>query len=339
MRPGTIALLLITLVAGLAAQGRPSPPQAARGSEDAVTAITRAFDNSRLVAIGELHRNQQLHDLLATLVRDSRFLPNGGDIVVEWGNARYQDLMDRYVRGDAVDPKMLTRVWRDTVNILVWDAPVYERLFVTVREVNRTRPSSKSLRVVLADPPIEWAAIQDRETWERIAATRDQHAVDVIRREVLVRDRRALLIFGSAHVEREAFDRSDKPGRPRLPNLAELLDREWPGRTLLVTEDWGNTSTDALLAGARVPSFIPLKGTAIGAIRVGPPGTPRLDELADAFLYLGPTASLTTSVPSPETYADTTYLRELLRRDAIQGGANAAELRRLSARFLNGQMR
>jgi hypothetical protein len=30
-----------------------------------------------------------------TVVREARLLPNSGDIVVEFGNARYQDRMDR----------------------------------------------------------------------------------------------------------------------------------------------------------------------------------------------------------------------------------------------------
>ncbi len=314
--------------------------RAAVHPEDAVTAITRALDVYPLVAIGEIHRNQQLHDLLVTLVRDARFLPNGGDIVVEFGNARYQDRMDGYIRGDTVDQKNLVQVWRDAVNILVWDAPVYKRFFDTVRDVNRTRPTTKFLRVVLADPAIDWATVGDRTTWERIAATRDQHAAGVIRDEVLARGRRALLVFGSGHVEHEqAFYRSDKPSLRHPSNLAELLDAERPGGTLYVTADWGNTETDALLLRWRPPVLVRLKGTSVGAVHLGPPTTPRLDEIADAFLYLGPSSSLTTSVPGPETYADTAYLRELLRRDAIQGGPNAAELRRLSARFLNGRTR
>src|SRR5215472_2322359 len=96
---------------------------------DAVATITDTLNAYRLVAIGEMHRNQQVHDFIAALVRDPRFLPNGGDVVVEFGNARYQDRIDRYIAGEAVDQKGLSQVWRDAVNILVWDAPVYERLF------------------------------------------------------------------------------------------------------------------------------------------------------------------------------------------------------------------
>lgn len=53
-------------------------------------------------------------------------------------------------------------------------------------------------------------------------------------------------------------------------------------------------------------------------------------DLADEFLHLGPSASLTSSTPSLETYRDKAYLRELFRRNEIQGGANTAELQRLS---------
>jgi len=41
----------------------------------------------------------------------------------------------------------------------------------------------------------------------------------------------------------------------------------------------------------------------------------KFEDLADAFLYLGPADSLTRSWPSPESYrADESYLRDLQRR-------------------------
>jgi hypothetical protein len=304
----------------------------------AVPGIIDALKDHRLIAIGEVHRNQQLHDVLVTLVRNPAFLPGGGDVVVEWGNARYQGVMDRYVTGDRVSRDELAPVWRETVNILVWDAPVYERFFATIRDVNQRRPSARRLRVLLADPPIDWAAIRDQTTWERLAATRDRHAADVVEREVLARGHQALLIFGSGHVQRErAFDRFGKPSRPREPNLAVILDSRHPGETLFVLADWMTPRLDRRLARWRAPVLALLKGTWLGDVSVGPPtDTPRLEDLADAFLYLGPTSSLTTSMPRPEIYCDAAYLRELLRRDAIQGRANAAELQRLEVKCRPG---
>jgi hypothetical protein len=304
--------------------------------QPAVAAIISALDSFPVVAIGEVHRNQQLHDFLVRLLHDPRCLATGGDLVVEFGNARYQDRVDRYVAGASIGEDALGKVWRDAVNILVWDAPVYERLISSIRDVNRTRSPERRLRVVLADPGIDWSLIHDRAAWERIAGTRDRHAADVIEREVLARGRRAILVFGSGHVEREsAFDGNDVPRRPRSPNLVELLEAEHPGAAFLVTADWMNVDLDARLNHWVPPTLFDLRGTSLGQAHSGASAQgPLLGSLADAFLYLGATAALTTSTPAPEIYADTAYLRELLRRDAIQGGMNAGELHRLAVRFL-----
>lgn len=327
--PSVVAGLLLALGAianGLSSkQGDPRP-------QPAIAAIVDAFDKHPLVGLGESHRNQQVHDFIVSLVRDPRFLQKVDDIVVEFGSARYQDLMDRYVAGEPVSPEDLRRVWRDTVNILVWDAPVYQRFFETVRTVNRIRPPASRLRVLLADPPLDWTAIQRREEWERVAATRDQHAAEIVEREVLGNKHRALLIFGSGHLTRDsAFGTS--PDRQRTHNVAEILAERHPGAMLLIwshTPGWMTSQLDSRLASWPKPSLALLNGTWLGASSVGPRGqSPTLEQLADAFLYLGPIKRQTDSKPSPTIYRDPEYMRELLRRNAIQGGFNTSELERL----------
>jgi hypothetical protein len=162
------------------------------------------------------------------------------------------------------------------VNLLVWDAPVYERFFTVVRAVNRNRAPGSRLRVLLGDPPIDWARIRRREQWERIAESRDDHAARVIEREVLAKGHRALLIFGSAHVTRDtAFDayrptRGSKPGR--RPALAEILEARHPGTAMLVwahmagwmTSELTNTTAKASPSAHRSPhprSTAPAPGT------------------------------------------------------------------------------
>jgi hypothetical protein len=307
----------------------------------AIKAVLDAFDWYPLVAIGEGHRNQQVHDFIVALLREPRFLQKVNDIVVEFGSARYQDVMDRYTGGDTVPPEALRRVWRDTVNILVWDAPVYERFFKTVRAVNRHRPRGARLRVLLADPPLDWANLHRREEWERVGETRDEHALEVIEREVLARKRRALLIFGSGHVTRDkAFD-AYGPKPNRKPTLAELLEARHPGATLLIWSHmpgWLTREVDSRLSSWPKPALALLQGTWLGATSVGERSrSPKLEELADGFLYLGPTKALTESKPSQEFYRDPAYLRELLRRNRVQGGFNTSELERLRKRFLQGR--
>src|SRR5262249_27710616 len=48
--------------------------------------------------------------------------------------------------------------------------------------------------------------------------------------------------------------------------------------------------------------------------------SPKPHELVDAYLYLGPSDSLTTSAIPPETYQDEAYVKELKRRYSIAHG-------------------
>jgi hypothetical protein len=70
------------------------------------------------------------------------------DIVVEFGNALYQDTIDRFVSGQPVDNADLRPVWRNTTQSPgeTWDAPVYEQFFRTVR----AHPASVIAKQVLA---------------------------------------------------------------------------------------------------------------------------------------------------------------------------------------------
>jgi hypothetical protein len=46
------------------------------------------------------------------------------DIVVEFGNSRYQDVMDRFVRGEDVPHAQLQPVWQNTAQAHeIWDVP------------------------------------------------------------------------------------------------------------------------------------------------------------------------------------------------------------------------
>src|SRR5204863_3979203 len=133
--------------------------------------------------------------------------------------------------------------------------------------------------------------------------------------------RRALLIFGSGHLMREsAYGRSGRSSREK-PNVTELLEKEHPGSVFAIwphSGNWGEVSkADSRLRSWPVPALASLAGTWLGQTTVGPRGTPRMQELADALLYLGPIASLSQSKPADTLYADPSYLTELLRRDRI----------------------
>jgi erythromycin esterase-like protein len=73
---------------------------------DPIPAILDAFKTHQIVALGEgAHGNEQGNAFRLALIRDPRFAATVNDIVVELGNARYQDVMDRYVNGGDVSPR------------------------------------------------------------------------------------------------------------------------------------------------------------------------------------------------------------------------------------------
>src|SRR5688572_1906611 len=60
---------------------------------NAVEAIVKAFDTRSLVALGENHWLQEEADFIALLIRHPEFSIKVNDIVVEFGNALYQDVI------------------------------------------------------------------------------------------------------------------------------------------------------------------------------------------------------------------------------------------------------
>jgi len=134
-----VALVLATpMGARQSTPGQPATP------EDPVTAIIEAFRTHNIVTLTDPHGNLQVQTLLLSLVRDPRFAEAANDIVIETASARYQDAVDRFVRGDDVERAVLRKAWEDhTVpNNLGVQA---EELIRAVRTVNASLTEAKRL--------------------------------------------------------------------------------------------------------------------------------------------------------------------------------------------------
>jgi hypothetical protein len=79
-----------------------------------VAAILDQFQSHSIVALGEVHGDLNSLKLRLALIRDPRFAQTVNDIVVEAGNARYLDVIDRYVRGDSVPAGIVREAVRNT---------------------------------------------------------------------------------------------------------------------------------------------------------------------------------------------------------------------------------
>jgi len=101
---------------------------------DPVDAIVDAFRTHSLVALADPHGNEQVHAFRLALIRDPRLAGVVNDVVIEFGTARYQDVIDRFIGGEDVPYSALRHVWEDTTQIeFDWDLPVYEEFLRAIR--------------------------------------------------------------------------------------------------------------------------------------------------------------------------------------------------------------
>jgi hypothetical protein len=309
---------------------------AARVGRDLADTVLEAFARHRLVGIGESHGLQNHHDALQLLLTDPRLPGVVDDIVVEFGNARYQDVMDRFTAGQPVADADLRAVWRNTTQspLQTWDAPVYEQFYRTVRAVNWARPADRQIRVLLGDPPIDWPAVTEGSGMGAFLGQRDNHAASVVQQQVLANGHRALLCFGAGHLVHP------DPGLSVPPSFASIIERR-TGERMYTIADLVPSAADAAdgLAGqlSRYPrgAVVPAAGTWLGSVDAGAffhvvvfgpsgagfnpfRGVP-LRSLLDAGLYLGQPGDLTASRPNPAIYLDPAYWEELQRRNALMG--------------------
>lgn len=178
---------------------------------DPVQAVIAAFDRFNLVGLGERHGVLEDSKFRLKLIRDPAFSRKVNDVVIEFGNPRYQSVLDRFVNGEDVSHAELSKVWQDTTQKEsgIWNSPIYEDLIVAVRSVNVILPPERRLRVLAGDYPIDWSELDVEKArpfprsdviqalWGKI--DRDVAAATVIRREVLDKNRKALVIFGGNH--------------------------------------------------------------------------------------------------------------------------------------------
>jgi hypothetical protein len=325
-----VKLLSVGFVALLLLAGRqdarygPWPPSPAIPLVP-IAAIVDALRHHRVVGIGDAHGNRLGEAFQLALVRDPAFRARVDDVLVESGNSRHQDLADRFVRGETVAPEQLRQIWLDTTQQQAVSLQVPE-LFNAVRALNLAAPpQGRRLRILLGEPPIDWARIQtpeDYAAWEaRPDSDRDDFAAGVLRREVLAKNRRAVAFYGAGHFFRKVVHHS----------LTTILEQSEP-KTKVFTV-WTNAAFEMASAQPDVerwpaPSLAIVRGTPLGKTGLKDYLGPRagdvpaewlapMEEQFDAVLYLGPLASITLDRPQPWR-CDEPALAERVRRANLQ---------------------
>jgi uncharacterized protein (TIGR03435 family) len=339
---GIVVIIGIASMNGEAGLERPAVPR------DPIGAIVEALKTHDIVALGEgAHGNQQAHEFRLSLIRDPRFAGVANDVMIECGNARFQDVIDKFVRGDEVVSAELRSVWQETTQpTVVCDSTIYEDFIRAARAVNSGRPPQRQLRILLGDPPIDWSAVRTSTDHQAWIEKRDTYPAEVIRREVVAKKRRALIVYGDMHLQRKNLNSNYDMTSSIADVIVSLLEKSH----VRVFSIWTNTGLDltALQADVRswpIPSLAIVRGTTLGAadfaryygdglprvrIKDGKPdfAAPiprsewrvlRMEDQFDAVLYLGDPSTITFSQPSRALCADPDYVETRLARIALVG--------------------
>jgi hypothetical protein len=338
-----ILLPLILAVAAVDASAQTPPRPAVR--IDPVDGIVEAFKTHHVVMLPGGHGSKHFHDLLLAVARDQRLQGTLTDIVVEFGSSRHQDLIDRFVRGDAMPERAIRQAWQNTVVAgIANDGPYVEDFYRAMRELNAPLPVQKRYRVLGGDPPIDWENVTTKGDLRKWVLRRDTFAADLIHREVVERGRRALVAYGQAHFPRKElmanYDMSDWQAQT-MTSLLEAMGI----RPFVILSDAGK-ETPALqpdIASWPAGSLTLVRGTVLGAadftVFVGGDNDRfairgvddfvkipkeqhkpmRMEDQADAILWMGVTRPGAPVLLSKETCADPTYLPMRLARTTLAG--------------------
>jgi hypothetical protein len=332
----TAAVIVVGVLSasmGSAQVATPRPPV----PQDPIAAIVNAFSTHDLVAVADPHGNVQMQQFLLSLVRDPRFAAAASDIVIETLSARYQDVIDRFVRGDDVPPAMLRRAGEDH-SVPTSMGFQGEELLRAVRAVNGSL-TGRTLRVIAGDPPIDWDNITSEADHRRWIELRDSYPADLIRRQVLDRGRRALVIYGQLHLQRRHISSNYDMSSWEAQTIVSLLERDARARIFTVwTVLDRSIAPPAEVASWPAPRLAILQGTTLGAMDFGALSAGvgggrftvtdkgfvpipkqdwkpmRMEDQFTALLYLGPPPSMTYATIPVEYCRDKEFVARRLQR-------------------------
>jgi hypothetical protein len=191
----SVLALSVLIMQGAEAQPSAKPIPMTAATTSTLDGVFAGFRTKPLVGLGDAHGLAQEQEFYAAILRDPRFARDVGNIVVEFGGASQQAVIDRYVNGGDVPYIQLRKVWSEVVG---WAPTVtylgFINLYATIRSVNSRLPPSKRIKIWLGEPPIDWKTVTTTQEWSRYNRQRDSHAAGLIEQRILSQNKKALVI-------------------------------------------------------------------------------------------------------------------------------------------------
>ena len=305
--------------------------------------IIQAFQHCNIIGLGEGgHHLENSHKFFQKMFDNKKIQETIDVVIVEFANADYQNILDRYIFGEEVSIKELRKIWRESTQCIgrFGEATIYFELLQKIRDVNFRLASNKKIRVLGGDPPIDWTLINSLEDYLKINIKRELYAADLAIEYGVKRSKKVLMIYAEYHLTKI----SDKSRRDLLTEMYDKSINALPTITHYVNTRYPDTMrVIAILNPSKFQlsettknwplySVVDLKEEEIGNLpavnyftqifdkngRVILFDGHKIKELFDAFLYIGP-SELWKKVDFPKAVFSNDEWNELNRRLKIIG--------------------
>ena len=313
------ALLVLTSLAV-----NPCQSSAAAATADA---LADKFDEHQFVFIGSTHGDLKIEQFLMCLVSRPAFKQRVTDIVTEWAGSGQQRLLDRYLLMlEDIPAQDLRAIWFDTDAPTMWTTlPQVHQFLDTLRDVNKTLPAAKRIRLVGGNQGVDWSKVrvtEDLAPYPFKTNLMPHLLIDHLAKET---GNKTLVVYGDRHIRYKGNnfmgDLEEALGRAKLFVVGRIGDLQPENRAYLAAA--GDPTKPFFVEARQFPKTVPWPQSLRIAFEER---SPNLADYIDAFVYLGPEPDKDMTGSIPLSAADK---RELERRAAIQSDPQ----RTMRARF------
>jgi hypothetical protein len=324
-----VATVIFLLLTAVTTAGQCSNPAAATAAD----ALAAKFDTHQFVLIGSTHGDAKIEEFLRCLISRPAFQQRATDIVVEWASSSLpnQRLLDRYVLNlEEIHAEQLTPIWFDTDYPTMWATLPQVRQFLdALREVNKTLPAGKRIRLVGGNDPTDWSKVKVTEDLAPYPFKTNFMQHLLIEHLAKSPGNKTLVVYGDAHIrlQRSTFmgEVEAAVGRGQLFIVGRIGELRPDERAYLAAI--GDPSRPFFVESRNFPNVPWPKSLRVNLEE----RSERLADYIDAFVYLGPEPDrdLTGSIKLSDAQQ-----RELARRNTI----NSDPQRSMRARFQNREL-
>jgi hypothetical protein len=202
--------------------------------------IIDAYKNCNIIGIGEGdHHLENSHHFFQRIFDNKKIQETVDIVIVEFANAKQQDILDKYIFGEEIDLNELRKIWRESTQSInrFGEATIYFELLLKIRNVNFTLSSNKKIRVLGGDPPIDWTLINSLEDYLKINITRELFAADLAIEYGIKRSKKVLMIYAEYHLTKI----SDKSRKNMLTEINDKSIKDLPTITNYVNTKYPDT--------------------------------------------------------------------------------------------------